>query len=81
MDENKGIFYCSPHFSVTVKDLELLKIRIQTRGYEDLDKQSNLLINICFIGSLTNSSKIKYKLNIDCIISSINSKGVKMIKL
>ena len=81
MNENKGKFYCSPDFSVSVKDLELLEVGIKTRGYEDLDKQSNLLINIGFLGRLTESSTIKYRLNIDGIISSISSKGVKMIKL
>ena len=78
--ENKGIFYCSPDFSVSIKDLELLEIGIQTKGYEDLVKQSNLLVNIGFIGKLIDSSTIKYKLNIDGIISGITSKGVKMIK-
>ena len=78
MNENKGIFYCSPDFSVNVKDIESLEIDIQTRGYEDLDKQSNL--NIGFLEKLTDSSIIKYELNIDRIISGISSKGVKMIK-
>ena len=81
MSENKGIFYCSPNFSVSVKDLELLEIRIQTSGYEDLVKRSNLLANIGFIRKLTDSSTTKYKLNMDGIISGISSKGVKMIKL
>ena len=80
MNENKSIFYCNPDFSVSVKDLELLEIGIQTWGYEDLDKQSNSLINIGFLRRLTDSSTTKYKLNIDGIISGISSKGVKMIK-
>ena len=67
------IFYCS-------SDLELIEIGIQTRGYEDLVKKSNLLINIGFIRKLTDSSTTKYKLNIDRITSGINSKGVRMIK-
>ena len=75
------MFYCSPDFSIRIKDLELLEIGIQTRGYEDLVKRSNLLVNIGFIGKLTDSSTTKYKLNIDGIISGISSKGVKMIKL
>ena len=50
MGDNKGIFYCSPDFSVSINDLELLEITIQTRGYEDLVKKSNLLVNIGFIG-------------------------------
>ena len=80
MNDNKGIFYCSPDFSVSTQDIDLLEIGIQTRGYEDLDKKSNLLINIGFIGRLTDSSTTQYKLNIDGIISGISSKGVQMIK-
>ena len=80
MNENKGIFYCSPDFSVSTQDIDLLEIGIQTRGYEDLDKKSNLLINIGFIGRLTDSSTTQYKLNIDGITSGISSKGVQMIK-
>ena len=80
MSENKGIFYCSPDFSVHVKDFELFKIGIQTRGYEDLVKRSNLLVNIDFIGKLPDNSTTKYKLNIDGIINGISSEGVKMIK-
>ena len=49
MNNNKGIFYCSPDFSVSTRDIDLLEICIQTRGFEDLDKQNNLLINIGFL--------------------------------
>ena len=80
MNENKGIFHCSPDFSVSTQDIDLLEIGTQTSGYEDLDKKSNLLINIGFIGRLTDSSTTQYKLNIDGIISRISSKRVQMIK-
>ena len=60
--------------------MELLEIGIQTKGYENLVKRSNLLVNIGFIGKLTGSSTTKYKLNINGIISEISSIGVKMIK-
>ena len=80
MSGNKIIFYCSPDFSEHGKDLELLEIGIQTRGYENLVKRSNLLVNIGFIRKFTDSSTTKYKLNIDGIITGISSKGVKMIK-
>ena len=76
MNDNGGIFYCCPDFSVNTRDLDLLEIGIQTRGFEDVDKQSNLLINIGFICRLTDSSTTRYKLNIDGIISGISSKGV-----
>ena len=39
-----------------------------------------MLINIGFIGRLTDSSTTYYKLNIDGIISGISSKGVQMMK-
>ena len=61
-------------------DFGFLILGIQTRGFEDIDKQSNLLINIAFIGILTDSSTTQYKLNIDGIISGISSKRVKKIK-
>ena len=63
--------------SVSVKDLELFEIGIQTKRYEDLVKISDLLVNMGFIGKLTDSSTTKYKLNIDRIISGISSKGLK----
>ena len=74
MSENKITFYCSPDFSVRVKDLEIGIRR------KELVKRSNLLVNIGFIGKLTDTSTTKYKLNIDGIISEISSKWVKMIK-
>ena len=80
MNDNKRIFYCSPDFSISTRDIELLEIGIQARGFEDLDKQSNLLINIGFLGKLTDSSTTQYKLNIDGIVSGMSSKGAKMIK-
>ena len=80
MNENRGIFYYSHDFSVSTKDIDLLEIGIQSRGFEDLDKHSNLLINTGFLGRLIDSSTTQYKLNIDGIVSGISSKGVKMIK-
>ena len=63
---------------MTIKEYSI--VGVQTRGYQDLDKQSNLLTNIGFIGRLTDSNTTQYKLNIDGIISGISSKGVQMIK-
>ena len=80
ISNNKGIFYCSPNFTISTRDLELIEVGIQTKGYEDLIKQSNLLINVGFIGKLTDSSTTQYRLNINGIISEMSSKGVKMIK-
>ena len=80
MNNNREIFYCSPDFYVSTREIDLLEIGIQTRGFKDLDKQSNLVVNIGFLGKLTDSSTTQYKLNIDGIVSGISSKGVKMIK-
>ena len=35
MNDNRGIFYCSPDFSVSTRDLDLLETEIQTRGFEE----------------------------------------------
>lgn len=80
MSNNSGLFYCSPDFSISVRDLDLIEIGIQAKGYEDLVKNSNFLINVGFIGKLTDNSITRYRLDIDGIISAISSKGVKMIK-
>ena len=63
MDQNKGIFYCSPNFMISLEDLKNIEIRIQTKGYEEFTGR-NLAISIGVIGRLTNSSKTKYKLDI-----------------
>lgn len=80
MSCNSRIFYCSQDFSISVKDLDLIEIGIQSRGYEDLVKHSNFLINVGFIGKLTNNSIARYKWDIKGIVSTISSKGIKMIK-
>ena len=74
---SKGVKMIKP---MDVSSEQFNGLGIQTREFEDLDKQSNLLINIGFIGRLTDSSTTQYKLNIDGIVSGISSKGVKMIK-
>ena len=33
MSNNMGIFYCSPDFSISVLDLKLIEIGVQTKGY------------------------------------------------
>ena len=80
MNNNRGIFCCSHDFSVSTRDIDLLEISIQTKGFKHLDKQSNLLINIGFLEKLTDSSTTQYKLNIVGISSGISSKRVKMTK-
>lgn len=80
MSCNSGLFYCSPDFLISVRDLNLIEIRIQARGYDDLVKHSNFLINVGFIGKLTDTSTTRYKLDVSGIVSAISSKGVRMIK-
>ncbi|KAK8957539.1 hypothetical protein KSP39_PZI001120 [Platanthera zijinensis] len=80
MSGNKGIFYCSPDFMISIKDIDKIELGIQSKGYEDFTGHSNLLINIGLLGKLTNNSTTKYKLNIAHIIDAISSTGVKMIQ-
>ena len=61
MNQNKGIFYCTPDFQISIKDLENLEIEIQTKEYEDFQGHANLLISLEFLGKLTTSSTTKYK--------------------
>lgn len=80
MSRNFCLFYYSPDFSISIRDLDFIEIGIHAKRYEDLVKNSNFLINIGFIGKLTDDSTTKYKLDINGIISAISSRGVKMIK-
>jgi hypothetical protein len=42
-------------------------------------KGTNLLISIEFIGRLTNKSRTRYKVNVNNVIQSIQSKGIKFM--
>jgi hypothetical protein len=50
----------------------------QTKGYEDF-KGTNLLVSIEFLGRLTNRSGTKYKINVNNVIESMQSKGIKFM--
>jgi hypothetical protein len=52
------------------------KIRDVTKGYEEFNG-TNLLLSIEFIGRLTNKSRTKYKVNVNSVIQSMQSKGIK----
>lgn len=80
LSDNIGIFYCSPNFILSINDLQKIEIGIQTRGYEEFSGHSNLLINIGYLGRLTDSSTIQYKLDIKQIVEAMSSKGIKMLK-
>lgn len=80
MNRNTGLFFCSPDMLISIYDLHNLEIEIQTTGYEELDRKSDLLINIGFLGKATNSSTTNFKLNIEDIFMSIARRGIKMIK-
>lgn len=50
----------------------------QTKGYEDF-KGTNLLVSIEFIGRLTNRSSSRYRVNVNDVIDSMQSKGIKFM--
>lgn len=80
MNKNIRLFYCSPDILMSVKDIHNLEIGIQSEGYEELNRDSNLLNCMWFLGKATNSSNINYKLHIEELMDGIVSKGIKLIK-
>ena len=50
----------------------------QTKGYEDF-KGTNLLVSIEFIGRLTNRSSSRYRVNINDVINSMQSKVIQFM--
>ncbi|RCV37736.1 hypothetical protein SETIT_8G086700v2 [Setaria italica] len=55
-----------------------MAIGFQTKGYENF-KGTNLLVSIEFVGRLTNRSATKYKVNVNNVIESMQSKGIKFM--
>lgn len=47
---------------MSIKDIHNLEIGLQAKGYEELNRHSNLLINIGFLVKTTNNIDINYKL-------------------
>ena len=79
MNENMLITYIAPDLIVPVKEfIDKMVFGFQTKGYEDF-KGTNLLISIEFIGRLTNRSGTKYKVNVNNVIESMQSKGIKFM--
>ena len=58
--------------------IEKMSFGFQTKGYEDF-KGTNLLVSIEFIGRLTNKRSSRYKVNVNDVIESMQSKGIKFM--
>ena len=79
MNENRLITYIAPDLMMPVKEfIEKMSFGFQTKGYEDF-KGTNLLVSIEFIGRLTNKNSSRYKVNINDVIESMQSKGIKFM--
>jgi hypothetical protein len=55
-----------------------MRFGFQTKVYEEF-KGTNLLISIEFIRRLTNKSRIRYKINVNDVIQSMQLKVIKFI--
>jgi len=70
------ITYIAPDLIMLIKEfIDKMVFAFQTKGYEDF-KGTNLLVSIEFIGRLTNRSGTRYKVNVNNVIESIQSKGI-----
>ena len=79
MNENKLITYIAPDLMMPVMEfIEKMSFGFQTKGYEDF-KGTNLLVSIEFIGRLTNRSSSRYRVNVNDVIDSMQTKGIKFM--
>jgi hypothetical protein len=79
MNENILITYIAPDLIMSVQEfIEKMSFGFQTKGYEEF-KGTNLLISIEFIGRLPNKSRTRYKVNVNDVIQSMQSKGIKFM--
>jgi hypothetical protein len=79
MNENSLITYIAQDLMMIVQEfIKKMSFGFQTKGYEEF-KGTNLLISIGFIGRLTNKSRTRYKVNVNDVIQSIQSKGIKFM--
>jgi hypothetical protein len=77
MNENSLITYIALDLIMSVQEfIEKMSFGFQTKDYEEF-KGTNLLVSIEFIGRLTN--KTKYKVNMNNVIQSMQSKGIKFM--
>lgn len=59
MTNNRRIFYISPNFLINLKEFGThIEIEIQTKGYEEMNNGSNLLMCIGLLGKMTVNSKL-----------------------
>jgi hypothetical protein len=79
MNENNLITYIAPDLIMPIEEfIEKMSLGFETKGYEDF-KGTNLLVSIEFIGKLTNRSGTRYKVNVNDVIESMQSKGIKFM--
>lgn len=79
MNENMLITYIAPDLIMPIKEfIEKMSFGFQTKGYEEF-KGTNLLVSIEFVGRLTNKSGTRYKVNVNDVIESMQSKGIKFM--
>ena len=63
MTNNGGIFYVSPNFMKNLDELGTqIRIGIQTKGYEEMHSEKNLLMCVGFLGKMTDNSNTRFKL-------------------
>ena len=63
MSTNGGLFYCSPDYMINSLEFgKYIKIGIQTKWYEEITNENNLLICVGFIGKLDHLILLKIKL-------------------
>lgn len=79
MNENRLITYIAPDLMMPIQEfIEKMSFGFQTKGYEEF-KGTNLLVSIEFVGRLTNKSRTRYKVNVNDVIQSMQSKGINFM--
>jgi hypothetical protein len=79
MNENSLITYIAPDLIMSVQEfIEKMSFGFQSKGYEEFNG-TNLLVSIEFIGRLINKSRTKYKVNVNNVIQSMQSKVIKFM--
>lgn len=80
MNNNMGIVYISPNFSMLIKDFsKYIKILVKTQGYDNFSG-NNIQLDIVFMGRTSNNMNHKYKVNINNIVDSLSSHGVSFLQ-
>ena len=63
MTNNRGIFYISPDFMMNLNEFgNQIRIGIQTKWYEEMHSEKNLLMCVGFLGKMTDNSNTRFKL-------------------